>query len=146
MSIIVEHGVSMASDPQTVWGLLMNTGSWSTWWKECKVAQTTDHKTLREGSQIELLLLPRSSKITLWPVVDMLTEGKTFSMTHRSPMYQGTVVWRILPGKDGVRVEVRGVFQGIGIKLLALRGGKATLASVLRSNLRGLKRLAEQMI
>ncbi len=146
MSIIVEHSATMASDPKTVWGLLMNTASWSTWWKECEVAQTTDRKTLREGSKIELLLLPGSRKITLWPVVDMLTEGKTFSLTHRSTLYQGTVVWRIVPAKDGIRVDVRGVFQGVGITMLKMTGGTSTIQSTLRSNLRGLKRLAEQMI
>jgi len=146
MATIVERTVNVASAPETVWGLLVNLASWKTWWKECVEAQTDDTKTLREGSQIELVLHPRHRKVTFRPHVDMMTEGRTLSLTQISPWIKGTVVWSVNEGPMGAKVSVRGVFTGFQIWLMGLLGQNTIFQSALYSNLRGLKNVAEKMV
>ncbi len=146
MVTIVERTVNVASEPQTIWGLLVNLGSWKTWWKECVQAQADDSLTLREGSQIELVLHPRHRKVTLRPHVDMMTEGRTLSLTQLSPWLRATVVWTVSEGPMGAKVSVRGVFTGFQIWVMGLFGKNTIFQTSLYSSLRGLKKLAEKMV
>ena len=146
MATIVERTVNVASEPQTLWGLLVNPGSWKTWWKECVDAQTEDTRTLREGSQIELVLNPRHRKLTFRPHVDMMTEGRTLSLTQITPWLKATVVWTISEGPTGARISVRGVFTGFQVWVMGLFGKTLVFQTTLYSNLRGLKKLAEKMV
>ncbi|HEX9731783.1 MAG TPA: SRPBCC family protein [Thermoanaerobaculia bacterium] len=145
MAVVVERSLNVASAPQTVWGLLVNLESWKAWWPDCVAANATDFRTLREGSKIELVLQPRHRKMTFNPVVDLLTEGKTLSLTHATPLLQGTVVWTVAEGPNGARVGVRGVFKGVRVWLGGVAGGNDVFQLSLYANLRGLKKLAERM-
>lgn len=146
MAVVVERTANIASAPETVWGLLVNLASWKTWWPDCVNAQTSDFRTLREGSKIELVLQPRHRKMTLNPVVDLLTEGRTLSLTQQTAMLQGTVVWTVSEGPTGTRVVVRGVFKGFQVWLMGLTGRNDVFQLALYGNLRGLKRVAERMV
>lgn len=146
MAVVVERTANVASAPETVWGLLVNLESWKTWWPDCVAAHAIDYRTLREGSQIELVLQPRQRKLTFNPVVDLLTEGRTLSLTHATAFLQGTVVWTVSEGPTGAKVGVRGVFKGLRVWLAGLVGGNDVFQLALYANLRGLKKLAERMI
>ena len=109
-------------------------------------ALTRDLKPLREGSEIELVLRPGYRRITYNPIVDMLTEGRALSLTHRSLMFQCTVVWQVTEGGSGARVLIRGVFKGIQPFLLARIGRDHLYRLILHHNLRDLRRIAEKMV
>ncbi len=145
MAVVVEKVSNIASAPETVWGLLVNLETWKAWWPDCVTAHATDYRTLREGSQLELVLQPKHRKVTFNPIVDMLTEGRTLSLTQQSATLQTTVVWTVSEGPAGTKVSVRGVFKGLRVWLMGLVGGNDVYQFSLYSNLRGLKRVAERM-
>lgn len=146
MAVVVERNANIASSPESVWDLLTRLETWKTWWPDCVEAHTMDRLALREGSKIELVLEPRHRKFTLNPVVDMITEGRTLSLTHQSPFIQGTVVWTLSEGPLGVKASVRGVFQGFQVWLMGLASQNDIFQFSVYSNMRGLKKLAEKMI
>ncbi len=146
MAVVVEKTSNIASAPETVWGLLVNLETWKRWWPDCVEARTEDYRTLHEGSKIELVLQPKHRKLTLNPVVDMISEGRTLSLTHQSPVLRGTVVWTVGEGPTGTRVRLRGVFKGFQVWLMGLASQNDVFQLGLSSNLRGLKKLAERMI
>ena len=146
MAVVVEKVTNIASAPETVWSLLVNPESWKSWWSGCIEARTMDRRTLREGSQLELVLQPRHQKVTLNPVVDMMSEGKTLSLTQQGALLQGTVVWEVVEGPMGARVNLRGVFKGFQVWLMGLAGKNGTFQLSLSANLRGLKKTSEHMI
>jgi hypothetical protein len=146
MAKIVERTAHVEAAPETVWGLLINLNSWNAWWPECVEANTDDTRTLREGSKIELVIEPRHRKITLSPFVDMMSEGRSLSLTLLSPLLKGTVVWTVADGPSGAKVSVRGVFTGFQVWLLGLVGGTLVFQTSLYANLRGLKKFAEKMV
>ena len=145
MAVIVEKTANIAAAPETVWGLLANLESWQTWWGDCVAAGTTDFAAFREGVQLEVVLQPRHRKLTFKPVVDMLTEGKTLSLTHQSATLRGTVVWNVAEGPTGTKVVLRGVFKGLRVWLLGLASASSVFQLTLSGSLRGLKKLAERM-
>ena len=146
MAKIVERTINVAAAPETVWGLLVNLESWKTWWGECTFARTDDKRTLHEGSKLELVLQPRHRKMTFRPYVDMISEGRTLSLTLISPLLKSTVVWTLAEGPSGTKVSIRGVFTGFEVWVLGLIGGNMVYQTSLYSNLRGLKKLAEKMV
>lgn len=146
MAVVVEKTVNIASAPETVWSLLVNPGSWKSWWPDCVEAHAMDHRMLHEGSEIELVLQPKHRKMTLKPVVDMITEGRTLSLTHHSVLLQGTVIWSLNEGPTGVRMGVRGVFKGFQVWLMGLASQNDIFRFSLYSNVRGLKKTAERMV
>jgi hypothetical protein len=146
MAVVVEKVVHVASDPETVWGLLVNLDTWKRWWPGCVAAHATDRRTLHEGSELELVLQPASRKITFKPEVDLLSEGKTLSLTYQSPFLQCTVVWEVAEGPAGAKVGVRGVFKGFQVWLMGLASRNGVFRMSLSGNLRGLKKLAERMV
>lgn len=146
MAVVVERTVNVASTPETIWGLLVNASTWKSWWDDCVVATAKDHRALHEGSEIELVLQPKHRKITFQPIVDMMSEGKTLSLTQHAALMQGTVVWQLAEGPMGARVSLRGVFTGFQIWLMGLASQNDIFQFSLYSNLRGLKKMAERMI
>lgn len=146
MAVVVERVANVESAPETVWGLLVNLETWKRWWPGCVEASADDHRTLHEGSKIELVLQPAGRKVTFNPVVDMLSEGKTLSLTHQSLFLQGTVVWEVAEGPTGARVSLRGVFKGFQVWLMGLASQNGIFQHGLSSSLRGLKKLAERML
>ena len=146
MAVVVEKIASVESSPETVWGLLINLESWKRWWPGCVEARTEDFRTLHEGSKIELVVKPVSRKYTFNPEVDMLSEGRTLSITQQSLLLQYTVVWEVVEGPAGARVSLRGVFKGFQVWLMGLASQNVMFHHSLGSSLRGLKKLAERMI
>jgi len=146
MAIVIEQSANVAAAPSTVWGLLINAAGWKSWWSDCDEALTRDFKPLREGAELELVLRPGYRRITFNPVVDLLTEGRSLSLTHRSLMFQCTVVWQISEGASGARVQIRGVFKGIQAYLLSRIGRDHLYRLILHHNLRDLRRIAEKMV
>jgi uncharacterized protein YndB with AHSA1/START domain len=143
LEIDVQKNIDAA--PATVWELLEKPPTWSTWWTECDHALAQDRRGLREGSQIELVLRPDRRPTTLMPVVELYTEEKTLSLTHRSSMVQATATFYLSSHRHGTRVRVQAVFEGLGILLLRLSGRGGVPLHTLDSALRGLKRVAERM-
>lgn len=146
MAIVVEESVNVASAPETIWGLLVNVGAWHTWWPDCVEANTRDYRALREGSELKVLMQPKHQKMSLRPVVDMCTEGRSLSITHRSVMIRTTVVWTLKTGSAGARVSVRGVFAGLLVLLMQVVGQGHLFRFSLHRALRGLKKIAERMV
>lgn len=146
MAKIVEKSAQIESAPETVWGLLINVSSWKTWWPDCIDAKTADGRTLREGSNIELVLQPRHSKLTFRPTVDMMTEGRKLSLTYLSPLMKATVTWEVAEGPTGARILVRGVFKGFQVWLMGVLGTNHVFQTTINGNARGLKKMAEKMV
>lgn len=146
MAVVVERTANIASAPETVWDLLIRLETWKTWWPDCIEAHTMDNRALREDSRIELVLQPKHRKLTVNPVVDMLTAGRTLSLTQQSALIQGTVAWTLAEGPMGAKVSVRGVFTGFQVWLMGLASQNDIFQFSLYSNMRGLKKLAERMV
>lgn len=146
MGIEIAQSTQIAAPPENVWPLLVDASTWTTWWPDCIAAQAADFRPLREGSRLEVVLQPRHGKITLHPVVDLLTEHKTLSLTARSALLQTTVAWYLQTSDHGTRVEVRGAFAGLATAAMRLLRRDDTLRFSLNGNLRGLKRTAERLV
>jgi hypothetical protein len=145
MSFECEQSVNVATDREVVWRLLIDPTTWKTWWPDCIDASAVDRKMLHEGSKLELALQPKQVKYTFNPEVDLTSEGKNLSLTHRSLFVQWTVSWHLQDLANGTRVTARGAFTGLGTALKGLFHQDDTVRFSLHSNLRGLKRLAERM-
>jgi len=145
VAIIAQHSTTIATEPQIVWGLLVNPSAWQTWWADCVTASSGDQRQLQEGSKLELVVQPRQRKMTFHPEVDLLTEGKELSLTHRSALVQCTWSWRLQAQPAGTRVTLRGVFTGFAILTMGWLGQNDTARFSLHANLRGLKKIAERM-
>ncbi len=146
MGIDVELSTGIRADPDVIWGLLEEPSSWSTWWRGCVAANALDGRTLREGSQIELVLQPKLQKFTFKPVVDLLTEYRTLSLTHRSPFVQTTTAWYLAEKPDRTMVTVQSVFNGLMPFLMSILQQRSTVQLSLKGNLQGLRRAAERIM
>lgn len=143
MALVVETSSPAAADPAVVWNLLYDTTSWRTWWKDLLSVRILDHKPLREGSPLELLVQPRQMKLTLHPTVDLLTEGRTLSLTHWRSLLRGTVAWQIAPHDLGVKISARGVFKGPLTVGNTWFHQEDALRMTLHRSVRGLKKASE---
>ncbi|NJL29174.1 MAG: hypothetical protein HC897_15480 [Thermoanaerobaculia bacterium] len=146
MSFECEQSVNVATERDVVWRLLIDASTWKTWWSDCVDATAADRRTLHEGSKLELALQPKQLKYTFYPEVDLTSEGKSLSLTHRSLFVQWTVSWFLQDLETGTRVTARGSFAGLGTLLPRIFHQDDTARFSLNSNLRGLKRLAERMV
>lgn len=147
MGFEVSQSVTIAAQPETIWSLLIDPNTWSTWWPACLAAQSGDFRALREGSRLELVLQPGQTKTTLHPVVDLLSEGKSLSLTARGPLLQTTVAWYLQPTDRGTtRVSVHGAFAGLASGLMRIFRRDDTVRLAINSNLRGLKRTSERLV
>ncbi len=146
MGIEVEQSKMIRSDPEIIWDLLERPEKWSSWWRECVEARITDDRALREGSRLELVLQPVRLRKTLRPVVDLLTERKTLSLTHRSPFLQTTFAWYLVERPDATVVKVEAVANGLFPFLVTIAQQSGVVRHTVQSHLRALKRAAERMV
>ena len=105
-------------------------------------ARTVDDKPLREGSSLEVVLQPRIQKLTFWPVVDLLTENRTLSLTHRSFAIQTTLTWYLAEKPNGTQVDVQAVVNGLLPCVLSVLQQRRIVEFTLKGALRGLKKAA----
>ncbi len=145
MGFEITSTVTIAAPPETVWPLLIDPTTWKTWWPDCQAAIAQDHRNLREGSQLEVVLQPKHGKATFNPRVDLITELKTLTLTDRGALLQTSVTWHLHPVDMGTRVTIHGAFAGIGTTVIKLFRRDNTARFSLHSNLRGLKRVAERL-
>ncbi len=146
MGIDVDLSTGIRADPDVVWGLLEDPAGWSTWWRGCVAAQAVDGKTLREGSRLELVLQPKLQKFTFKPVVDLLTENRALSLTHRSAFVQTTTAWYLAEKPDRTMVTVQTAFNGLMPFLMSILQQRGTVQLCLKGNLQGLRRAAERIM
>lgn len=145
MPLGLESRMSIAADAAKVWGLLVEPRSWKTWWPAVREARTLDFKPLREGSRFELTLQMGRLEATLRPKVGLSAEGKSLLWDGRwlgVPLHQE---WFLEPRPNGVRVVARSRFSGGGTTLLRLFRLDRRWERMLVEQLRGLKRVAEQL-
>ncbi len=146
MGIDVDLSTGIRADPDVVWGLLEDASSWSTWWRGCITARAFDDRRLREGSQLELVLQPKLQKFTFKPVVDLLTENRALSLTHRSAFLQTTTAWYLVEKPDRTMVTVQSVFNGVMPFLMSILQQRSSVQLCLKGNLQGLRRAAERIM
>ncbi|MEM7583148.1 MAG: SRPBCC family protein [Acidobacteriota bacterium] len=146
MGIDVDITTPIRADPEVIWGLLEDPSTWSDWWRGCVTAQTSDGRSLREGSKLELVLQPKFQKFTFRPVVDLLTENKTLSLTQRSMTLQSTTVWYLAEKPDRTLVNVQTVFNGLLPFAMSILQQRRTVQMSLKANLQGLRRAAERKV
>ena len=146
MGIDADLSIQIRADPDVIWGLLEDPAGWSTWWRGCVAAQTIDGRDLREGSELEVVLQPKLQKFTFRPVVDLLTENRTLSLTHRSLFVQTTTGWYLAEKPDRVQVTVQTVFNGLLPFLMSIFQQRNAVQLCLKGNLQGLRRAAERKV
>ena len=144
MGIETEVTKNVFAERELIWELLEDTSTWTSWWTDCVAVKTQDGKPLREGSQLELVVRPKRTKMTLRPVVDLCTEGKTLSLTHRSAGIHSTCVWQLTDRPEGVRLSAQIVFNGFVPFLITIAQQSSVVRFSLNNNLKGLKRAAER--
>ncbi len=146
MGIDAELSTGIRADPDVIWGLLEDPSGWSTWWRSCVAARTFDGKELREGSELELVLQPKFQKFTFRPAVDLLTENRSLSLTHRTLFVQTTTAWYLAEKPDRTQVTVQSVFNGLLPFLMSIFQQRSTVQLCLKTNLQGLRRVAERLV
>ncbi len=146
MGIDVDLSTGIRADPDVIWGLLETPSTWSTWWRGCITAQALDGRTLREGSRIEVVLQPKLQKFTFKPVVDLMTEHRALSLTHRSLFVQTTTAWYLAEKPDRTMVTVQTVFNGVMPFFMSILQQRSSVQLCLKANLQGLRRGAERIM
>ena len=144
MGIEVEVSKLIFAEREIIWSLLDEPKGWSSWWADCVNARTKDDRSLREGSPLEVVLQPKHMKLTLHPVVDLYTEYKTLSLTHRSTMIHTTCSWQMVDRQEGVKVTAQIVFNGLLPFLITIAQQSSIVRFSLSNNLKGLKKAAER--
>jgi hypothetical protein len=145
MAIALESRLPIATDPAHVWGLLIEPRSWKTWWPAVRDARSKDFKPLREGSRFEVTLQLGRLTTTLRPKVGLCADGKSLTWDSRwlgVPLRQE---WFLEPRTGGCRVVARSRFAGAGGSFLKLCRLDRRWEKMLGEQLRGLKRVAEQL-
>ena len=144
MGIEAEVSRKIFADSDAIWELLSDLEAWPTWWMDCVAARTMDSRKLREGSALEVLVKPRTVSLTLNPVVDLFTERKLLSLTHRSTFVHTTATWQLLEKNDAVIVTANIVFNGFLPFLITIAQQSSVVRLSLNNNLKGLKKAAEK--
>ena len=146
MGIDADLSINVRADADVIWGLLVDPSTWSTWWRACIAARSVDGKTLREGSRLEVVLQVKHQKLTFRPEVDLLTENRTLSLTHRSFAVQTTTGWYLAEKSDRTQVNVQTVFNGLLPFFMSVLQQRSTVQMALKGNLQGLRRAAERIM
>jgi uncharacterized protein YndB with AHSA1/START domain len=143
--LALESKLPVAAAPTHVFGLLIEPRSWKSWWPAVRDARSKDFKPLREGSRFEVTLQLGRIRSTLQPKVALCADGKSLSWDGRwlgVPVHQE---WFLEPRADGCRVVARSRFTGVGAAGLKICRLDRAWEKMLGEQLRGLKRVAEQM-
>jgi hypothetical protein len=145
MAIALESRLPVAADAGKAWGLLIEPRSWKTWWPAVREARTLDFKPLREGSRFEITLELGRLVATLRPKVALCADGRSLTWDGRWYGVPLRHEWFLEPRPDGIRVVARSRFGGAGATLLHLARLDRRWERMLVEQLRGLKRVAEQL-
>ena len=140
-----ETRTAIATPPQQVWALLVDTKTWKSWWPAVRDARSFDFKPLHDKSRFEVTLQFSKLRTTLVPRVVLAGEGKTLAWEARwagVPLHQE---WFLDPKPDGCRVTVRLRFDGPGATVLRWLRLDRGWDLMQHEQLRGLKRLAERL-
>jgi len=142
----LESRQPVACEPAKVWGLLIEPRSWKSWWPAVREARSKDFKPLREGSRFELTLqLGRFTSTTTQARVTFCAEGKSIGWDGRWLGVPLRHEWFLEPRPNGLRVVARSRFTGAASRLLKLFRLDRRWERTLVEQLRGLKRVAEQL-
>ena len=145
MPVALEARLSVAAEPAKVWGLLIEPRSWSRWWPAVHDARSKDFKPLREGSRFEANLQMGRGKSTLNGRVALCADGKSLAWEGHWMSVPLRHEWFLEPRPDGIRVVARSRFRGFLATLLHLLRLDRRWERTLVEQLRGLKRVAEQL-
>lgn len=143
--IALESRQPVAAGPDKIWGLLIEPRSWKSWWPAVRDARSKDFKPLREGSRFEVTLQLAPTTTTLRPRVRLCADGKSIIWEGRwlgVPLRQE---WFLEPREGACRVVARSRFSGVGASVLKLLRLDRAWERMLSEQLRGLKRVAEQL-
>ena len=146
MGIELELTKKMLAPPDVVWALLGNPSSWSTWWRDCESARISDGRAPREGSTVEVVLKPGQRSYGYKTNIDLITENRTLSVTHRSGLSQSTCVWYLNKKPNGTEVRVQLVYEGIGTWIVRLTGRATLVRLAFENQLKDLKKYTERMV
>ncbi len=145
MPLALESRQPVAADPSKVWGLLIEPRSWKTWWPAVREARTKDFKPLREGSRFEVTLQLGRLTSSLQPRVGLCADGKSITWEGRWLGVPVRQEWFLEPRPDGCRVVARSRFSGVGAAGLKVCRLDRAWEKMVGEQLRGLKRMAEQL-
>lgn len=146
MGIELDLSKNILAPPDVVWSLLAHPPAWGTWWRDCVSAHTADGRAAREGSTVEVVLKPGEKPSSYKPVIDLFTEHRTLSMTHRSSLSQGTCVWFLNKRPRGTEVRIQLVYEGIGSWWVRLSGRRILIQLAFENQLKDLKKYSERMV
>ena len=145
MSLNLESRLPVACEAAKVWGLLIEPRSWKSWWPAVSEARSKDFKPLREGSRFELTLQLGRLTSTFQAKVALCAEVKSIGWDGRWLGVPLRHEWFLEPRPDGVRVVPRSRFTGALVGVLKLFRLDRRWERTLVEQLRGLKRVAEQL-
>ncbi len=146
MSIELNLSKKILAPPNVVWSLLGNPVSWPKWWRDCEAVQFKEGRALREGTQLEVVLKPGQSASDYFPTIDLYTEERTLSMTHRGGLSRGTCVWYLNKKPNGTEVRLQLVYEGLGSYFVQWTGRSVLVRLTFENQLKDLKKLAERMV
>jgi uncharacterized protein YndB with AHSA1/START domain len=140
-----ETRTGIATPPLQVWGLLVDTKTWKSWWPAVRDARTYDFKPLHDASRFEVTLQFARLRVTLVPQVVLAGEGKTLAWQTRWAGVPLRQEWFLDAKPEGCRATARLRFDGPGAAVLRwLRLGRGW-ETMLHEQVRGLKRVAERL-
>jgi hypothetical protein len=145
MPVTTEVRTAIATAPLAVWGLLVDTKSWKTWWPAVRDARTFDFKPLHQGSRFEVTLQLGRMEATLAPRVTLAAEGKALTWEARWAGVPVKQEWFLDQKPEGCRATVRLQLVGTGGTLLRLVRLDRRWLLMIDEQLRGLKRIAERL-
>jgi hypothetical protein len=143
--IALESRQPIAAEPAKIWGLLIEPRSWKTWWPAVRDARSKDFKPLHEGSRFEVTLQLARTTTTLHPRVALCADGKSLAWDGRWLGVPVRQEWFLQSGERGCKVVTRSRFSGAGASLLKLFRLDRAWDRMVGDQLRGLKRVAEQL-
>ena len=145
MSLNLESRLPVACEAAKVWGLLVEPRSWKSWWPAVREARSKDFKPLREGSRFELTVQHGRLTSTMQARVALYAEARSIGWDGRWHGVPLRHEWFLEPRPDGVRVVARSRLTGALAGLLKLFRLDRRWEKTLVEQLRGLKRVAEQL-
>ena len=145
MSLNLESRMSVACEAAKVWGLLIEPRSWKSWWPAVREARSKDFKPLREKSAFELTVQHGRLTSSMQAKVALCADGKSIGWDGRWLGVPLRHEWFLEPRPNGLRVVARSRFTGAASRLLKLFRLDRRWERTLVEQLRGLKRVAEQL-
>lgn len=142
----IEASIHIAAPPETVWKLLADPHTWRHWWPGCVEAEAKDRKTLRDGSELKLVLRLAWLTTRVRPKVDAANAPKALVWTGRAAGITGRHAFYLEARPNGTFVRQQESFSGPGVLFFRLLFLDRATRRMFQANLKGLKRLAERGI